>query len=128
MDAELVSYLVMLVIGIALTTVVGTILRRSGQSLLAEVYPPPRAAGLTRLVTVGYFLTALGVLALISTVPVPFPVQGLIQVQITKLGVVLLILGIAYGLTLLVLNRMRDARRQAELDEEFEAAMRRRRP
>jgi uncharacterized membrane protein YdfJ with MMPL/SSD domain len=122
MDTDLVSYLVTLVVGTALTTVVGAILRRSGQSLLEEVYPPARAAGLARLVAVGFYLVALGVLALISTVDVP--VQGLIQVQVTKLGVVLLILGAAYGLTLLVLGRLREARRSAELDAEFQATMR----
>jgi hypothetical protein len=122
MDTDLVSYLVMLVVGTALTTVVGAILRRSGQSLLEEVYPAERAAGLARLVAVGFYLVALGVLALISTVDVP--VQGLIQVQVTKLGVVLLILGAAYGLTLLVLGRLREARRSAELDAEFQATLR----
>jgi uncharacterized membrane protein YdfJ with MMPL/SSD domain len=122
MSTDLVSYLVLLVVGTALTTVVGAILRRSGQALLEEVYPPPRAAGLARLVAVGFYLVALGVLALISTIDVP--VQGLVEELITKLGVVLLILGAAYGLTLVVLGRLREARRQAELDEEFQAAMR----
>jgi len=77
---------------------------------------------LSRLVTVGFLLVALGVLALISTVDVP--VDGMVQLMVTKLGVVLLILGAAYGLTLMVLNRIRDAARRAELDEEFHAAMR----
>ncbi|HEY0575627.1 MAG TPA: hypothetical protein VGD73_16110 [Pseudonocardia sp.] len=122
MDTALASYLVLLLTGTALTAVVGAILRRSGQALLEETYPAPRAAGLSRLVTVGFLLVALGVLALISTVDVP--VDGMVQLMVTKLGVVLLILGAAYGLTLMVLNRIRDAARRAELDEEFHAAMR----
>jgi hypothetical protein len=62
------------------------------------------------------------VLAVISTVDVP--VEGVAQAIVTKLGVVLLILGAVYGITLMVLGRIRDARRVAELDEEFNAAMR----
>jgi len=122
MDTGLVTYLVLLLVGTGVTVLVGAILRRSGQALLDEVYPEPRAAGLARLVTVGFYLVALGVLALISTVDLP--VDGMVQLLVTKLGVVLLILGATYGLTLMVLGRLRDARRRAELDEEFNAAMR----
>jgi uncharacterized membrane protein YdfJ with MMPL/SSD domain len=123
MDTALASYLTVLIAGTALTLAVGVILRRNGQALLEEVYPAPRAAGLSRLVAVGFYLVALGVLALISTVSVP--VDGLLQTVVTKLGVVLLILGAAYGLTLLTLGRIRDARRQAQLDQDFQAAIRR---
>jgi len=122
MDTGLVTYLVLLLVGTGVTALVGAILRRSGQALLDEVYPEPRAAGLARLVTVGFYLVALGVLALISNVDLP--VDGMVQLLVTKLGVVLLVLGAAYGLTLMVLGRLRDARRRAELDEEFNAAMR----
>ncbi|WP_051580030.1 hypothetical protein [Pseudonocardia acaciae] len=120
MNTALVSYLAVLLIGTALTFAVGVILRRNGQALLEEVYPEPRAAGLTRLVAVGFYLVALGVLALISTLGVP--VDGLVQAVVTKLGVVLLMLGAAYGLTLLALGRIRDARRAEALDQEFRAA------
>lgn len=120
MNTALVSYLAVLLIGTALTFAVGVILRRNGQALLEEVYPEPRAAGLTRLVAVGFYLVALGVLALISTLGVP--VDGLVQAVVTKLGVVLLMLGAAYGLTLLALGRIRDARRADQLDQEFRAA------
>jgi len=122
MDTALASYLVLLVAGTGLTVVVGAILRRSGQAMLEEVYPGPRAAGLVRLVTVGFYLVALGVLALISTIDVP--VEGVAQAMVTKLGVVLLILGAVYGITLMALGRIRDNGRAAELDEEFNAAMR----
>ncbi|WP_445189496.1 hypothetical protein ACTXG6_20990 [Pseudonocardia sp. Cha107L01] len=122
MNTALVSYFVLLIAGAGLTVAVGAILRRSGQAMLEEVYPGPRAAGLVRLVVVGFYLVALGVLAVISTVDVP--VEGVAQAIVTKLGVVLLILGAVYGITLMVLGRLRDARRVAELDEEFNAAMR----
>jgi hypothetical protein len=126
MNTALVSYLAVLLSGMALTVLVGVILRRSGQALLEEVYPEPRAAGLTRLVAVGFHLVAFGVLALISTVSVP--VDGAVQTVVTKLGVVLLLLGAAYGLTLLALGRIRDAHQRAQLDQEFHAAIHAGRP
>lgn len=122
MNSELTSYLVLLVAGVTLTALVGVILRRSGQSLLEEVYPAPRAAGITRLVTVGFHLFALGILALISTIDPP--VDGQLQSIVTRLGVILLVLAASYGLTLLVLERIKESQRRAELDEEFTSAMR----
>jgi len=122
MDTALTSYLALLLAGTGLTVVVGAIIRRRGQAILEEVYPAPRAAGLVRLVTVGFYLAALGVLAVISTIDVP--VAGVAQAMVTKLGVVLLILAGVYGLTLMGLGRIRDNGRAAELDEEYNAAMR----
>ncbi|WP_051343125.1 hypothetical protein [Pseudonocardia spinosispora] len=122
MNSELTSYLVLLVAGVTLTALVGVILRRSGQSLLEEVYSAPRAAGITRLVTVGFHLFALGILAIISTIDPP--VDGQLQSIVTRLGVILLVLAASYGLTLVVLDRIKESHRRAELDEEFTSAMR----
>jgi hypothetical protein len=122
MGSNLVSYLVLLVAGTALTVAVGVALRRSGQAMLEEVYPGPRAVGVIRMVEVGFYLVAFGVLALISTVSVP--VEGQVQMVVTKFGVVLLVLGAAHGFTALVLGRIRDAGRRAELDRRLTAAVR----
>jgi hypothetical protein len=122
MDIHLVSYLVVLVAGAALTVTIGTILRHSGQAMLEETHPDQRAQGLTRLVTVGFHLVAFGVLALISTVDIP--VAGVVQAVVTKLGMVLLILGAAYALTLMVLGRIQNARRAVELDQAYSATLR----
>lgn len=120
MNTALASYLAVLLSGTALTLLVGVILRRNGQALVEEAYSESRAAGLTRLVAVGFHLVTLGVLALISTVSVP--VDGVVQTVVTKLGVVLLVLGVAYGFALLALGRIRDARRRARLDQQFHTA------
>lgn len=122
MNSELTSYLVLLVAGVTLTALVGVILRRSGQALLEEVYSASRAAGITRLVTVGFHLFALGILAIISTIDPP--VDGQLQSIVTRLGVILLVLAASYGLTLVVLDRIKESHRRAELDEEFTSAMR----
>lgn len=120
--SDTASYTVLLILGIVLTLIVGAILLRSGQSLLDGEYPPVRAASLVRLVTVGYVLVALGVLAVISTIPLP--IDGALQLMVTKLGVVLLVLGGAYALTLRVFGRLRDAHREEELEEEYHQAVR----
>lgn len=119
---DTVSYTVLLILGILLTLVVGAILLRSGQSLLDGALRPARAASLVRLVTVGFVLVALGVLAVISTIPLP--VEGALQQMVTKLGVILLVLGAAYALTLRVFGRLRDAQREEELEEEYHQAVR----
>jgi hypothetical protein len=122
MNGELVTYLVLLTIGTSLTLLIGVILRRSGQALLEEVYSQPRAVGTIRLVAVGFHLFTLGVLALISTMPVQ--VQGQVQTLVTKLGVVLLVLAGSYALALRVLGGIRDTAHQAEMDLEVAAAIR----
>jgi hypothetical protein len=124
MDASLISYLALLIIGTAVTLVVAAILRRSGQSLLEAVYPAQRAAGVAGLVSVGFLLFSLGVLALISTVSLP--VTGEVQTLVSKLGVILLVLSAAYGLALLALGRIRDTAHADALDEEYTAAIRHR--
>lgn len=120
--SETVSYTILLILGIVLTLIVGAVLLRSGQSLLDGEYPPARAASLVRLVTVGYVLVALGVLAVISTIPLP--IDGALQLMVTKLGVILLVLGGAYALTLRVFGRLRDAQREEDLEEEYHQAVR----
>lgn len=119
---ETASYTILLIMGVVLTLIVGAVLLRSGQSLLDGEYPPARAASLVRLVTVGYVLVALGVLAVISTIPLP--IDGALQLMVTKLGVILLVLGAAYALTLRVFGRLRDAQREEELEEEYHQAVR----
>lgn len=121
-DPALVNYLGTVAGGTVLTILVGLFIRRVGQAMLVQVYSGDRAAGMTRMVTVGFYLVALGLLALISTVTVP--VNGLVQMLVTKFGVVLLILGVLYGLTLLVLGRIRDDHLREELDADYYAAMR----
>ncbi|MFN2494730.1 MAG: hypothetical protein ABR608_02310 [Pseudonocardiaceae bacterium] len=99
-------YLLVLVLGVGAALIVGQVLLRTGQALLEEAFAGQRVANsINRLVAVLFHLGALGVIALISTVDVP--VTGAVQTVVTKLGIVLLILGLAHGLVLLLLTRMR---------------------
>jgi len=108
------AYLAFLILGIALTLLVGQLLIRSGRPYLEEVFGDSKVAGsVTRLLAVLFHLLVLGVLALISTVDVP--VEGSVQAVVTKLGVVLLVLGLAQGATMVLLAKLRERRLAQEL-------------
>lgn len=110
MDSDLAGYLVFVATGTALTLLVGQLLIRSGLVYLEEVFDDRRlASSANRLLAVLFHLVMLGVLALISTIDVP--VDGTPQTVVTKLGVVLLVLGAGHGTTLVGLGRLRDRRR-----------------
>lgn len=111
------TYLTVLFIGIALTVVVGQILIRSGRPFLEDVFREPETArSVTRLLVVLFHLVVLGVIALVATINITLahPIQSIV----VRLGLVLLVVGAAYGGTLLVLTRLRARRRmQMRLDE-----------
>lgn len=114
------TFLTVLLIGIALTIVVGQILVRSGQAILAEVFPRRETAtSVTRLVVVLFHLVVLGVLALVVTID--FTLATPIQTIVVKLGLVLLVLGAAYAATLSLLARLRARRRMQLLVEQNNA-------
>ncbi|MGH3910941.1 MAG: hypothetical protein ACRDRM_08915 [Pseudonocardiaceae bacterium] len=107
------TYLTVLFFGIVLTIVVGQILIRSGRPFLEDVFrEPDTARSVTRLLVVLFHLVVLGVIALVATLDVTFdhPVQTIV----VRLGLVLLVLGVAYAGTLFSLARLR-ARRRVQL-------------
>lgn len=113
MDTSTGGYLAFVVLGIGLVVGVGSTLTRGGRTYLREVFPDQRAAdSVSRLLTVMFYLFALGILGVISTMSVP--VDGVAQTVVTKLGVVLLILGLVFGATMLVLSRIRAQREESE--------------
>ncbi|MHA6797203.1 hypothetical protein ACVGVM_27365 [Pseudonocardia bannensis] len=104
------QYLVFLVIAVGLTVAVGRVLFMSGEPFLEEVFQNKETAhSLNQLLTVLFHLLTLGVLAIISTIDVP--VEGALQTMVTKFGVVLVVVGVAYGVSMLVLLRIRERRR-----------------
>lgn len=120
MGQQLGSYLLVLVLGLVLTVVVGQILLRTGQDYLEEVFGDVRTArSVNRLLGLLFHLVVLGILAIISTVDMP--VDGELQTVVTKLGVILLVLGAAHGGTMLVLARIRARRREQDLADEVTA-------
>jgi hypothetical protein len=108
------AYIAFLIVSTGLTLLVGQLLIRSGRPYLEEVFGDSKVAGsVTRLLAVLFHLLVLGVLAIISTIDVP--VEGEIQAVVTKIGIVLLLLGIAQGGTMIVLSKLRERRLAQEL-------------
>jgi hypothetical protein len=115
------DYLVFVVLGVVLVLLVGQLLVRAGQVYLEEVFPDRRvASSVSRLLAVLFYLFALGLLGIISTMDVP--VEGAAQVVVTKLGVVLVVLGIVYAVAMVVLSRIRSRRREEDEEEAIMAA------
>lgn len=110
------SYLIFLLFGVLLVLIDGQILYRSGLRYLGTAYQAANARSVMHLVVVLFHLVVLGVLALISTIDVEtgLPARDLV----VKLGVVLLTLGIAHGVTMAILKAVRDRRRDEQLLEE----------
>ncbi|SHK81738.1 hypothetical protein SAMN05443637_112172 [Pseudonocardia thermophila] len=110
------QYLTLVFISVVLTVAVGIVLMRAGEPFLLEVFHDRKVTrSLNLLLFVLFLLITLGVLAIISAMRVD--TGNSVQTFIVKLGVVLLTLGVAYGISMLVLLRVRAARRAAEIHE-----------
>ena len=107
-SADTGTYLLIVTIGFVLTIIVGQILMRSGVGFLRDVFDDPDVAqSMTRLLGVGFHLVALGFMALLSTWD-PITVTNTVQLVVTKVGGVLLFLGILHIGTLFALTRVRN--------------------
>ncbi|MFE0020137.1 hypothetical protein [Amycolatopsis sp. NPDC059021] len=101
------GYLTFLLIAVLLVALDGQIIYRSGRRYLENSYGGAGAGiAMARLITVMFHFAVLGVVALISTVPV-FDGPGPTAI-VGRLGIVLLILALAHGVTLSVLAKIRE--------------------
>jgi len=106
------SYVAFLVIGTVLVLIDGQIIYRNGRRFLQQAAPNAPAESLTRLVSVVFHLGTLGVLALLSTIDVP--ADNATEGVVMRLGVVLLVIGVAHWIAVASLSRIRD---REEFDE-----------
>lgn len=110
-------YVTLLVVAIALTFLVGRLLVTAGEPFLQEVFQDTSVTrSVNLLLSVLFHLVTLGVLAVISVVDIAAGQEPL-QTFVVKLGVVLLVLGLAYGISMLVLIRVRERRRVDQVSE-----------
>ncbi len=117
--SDTAEYLTLLVISIVCTVAVGRVLMMSGQPFLKEVFHEERVTtSVNRLLSVLFHLITIGVLTIISVWEVEVGTQ--LQNMIVKLGIVLIVLGVAYGISMLVLIRVRRQRRADEISEEVQ--------
>jgi ABC-type multidrug transport system fused ATPase/permease subunit len=113
-------YITLLVVAIVLTFLVGRLLVTAGEPFLQEVFQERSVTrSVNLLLSVLFHLITLGVLAIITVIDFASDMEPL-QQFVVKLGVVLLILGIAYGISMLVLIRVRERRRAAQISEEVQ--------
>lgn len=114
---DLGYYITLLVVSVALTFLVGRLLVTAGEPFLQEVFRDTKVTrSVNLLLSVLFHLITLGVLAIVSVVNLP--AQNTLQTFVMRLGVVLLILGIAYGISMLVLIRVRERRRADDISEQ----------
>jgi hypothetical protein len=113
------SYLVFLVVGTLLVLIDGQVIYRHGRRFLQQTTPNAPAKSLTTLVSVLFHLGTLGVLALLSTIDLPADNQT--EAVVLRLGVVLIVLGIAHWIAVSALSRIRDREEFEEINSEREA-------
>lgn len=116
MDTVVITYAVYLVVSVALTVWVARTLFRSGGEFLVDVFGGQKelAQATNRLLVVGFYLLNLGYVALALQVTGEIAgARGSIETLSTKIGGVLLVLGVVHFGNLFVLSRIR---RRSRLD------------
>jgi cbb3-type cytochrome oxidase subunit 1 len=112
------QYILLLAVSVVLTFLVGQLLVRAGEPFLFDVF---RNKAVTRsvnlLLSVLFYLITLGVLAIISVLDIGNLENQPLQEFVVRLGIVLLVLGVAYGISMLVLIRIRERRKADEISE-----------
>ncbi|AKJ11218.1 membrane protein [Streptomyces incarnatus] len=110
MDRTVIAYVIYLVVSIALTIWVARTLSRNGRIFLADVLRGNEklADAVNHLLVVGFYLVNLGFVALyLSGDETIEDTRGIFEALSTKLGVVLLVLGVMHLGNVYVLNRIR---------------------
>jgi hypothetical protein len=117
--SDTAEYVTLLVISIVITVAVGRMLAMSGQPFLQEVFDNDKVSrSVNNLLSVLFHLITIGVLTIISVWNIDVGTQ--LQNMVVKLGIVLIVLGIAYGISMLVLIKIRERRRASKISEEVQ--------
>ena len=109
MDLRFVDYLIYIAASIALTVWVGDTLYRNGRPFLVNVFKEDGLAdSVNHLLVVGFYLVNFGAAAiLINTGGAPDNVADMLKQTVTRVGVVLLILGFMHFNNLMILRAIR---------------------
>ncbi|MCD9873497.1 hypothetical protein [Streptomyces guryensis] len=110
MDRTVIAYVIYLLVSIALTIWVARTLSRNGRIFLADVLKGNEklAEAVNHLLVVGFYLVNLGFVALyLSGDETIEDTREIFEALSTKLGVVLLVLGVMHLGNVYVLNRIR---------------------
>ena len=109
MDLRLVDYAVYIVVSALLTIWVGDTLYRNGRPFLVSVFKEDGLAdSVNRLLVVGFYLVNFGAAAiLINTGGEPANGADMLKQTVTRIGVVLLVLGFMHFNNLMILRAIR---------------------
>jgi len=109
MDLRLIDYMLYIVTSVFLTVWVGDTLHRNGRPFLVSVFKEDGLAdSVNRLLVVGFYLVNFGAAAiLINTGGTPENVADMLKQTVTRIGVVLLVLGFMHFNNLLLLRTIR---------------------
>ena len=110
MNAPVLSYIVYLLITIALTVWVARTLHKNGRIFLVDSFHGNEglADSVNHLLVVGFYLINIGYVTLMLRLGgVPANTQELFEILSTKVGRVLLILGAMHFLNLIIFSSMR---------------------
>ena len=109
MDYRLIDYVTYIVTSAFLTIWVGDTLYRNGRPFLVSVFKEDGLAdSVNRLLVVGFYLVNFGAAAiLINTGGAPDNVADMLKQTVTRVGVVLLILGFMHFNNLMILRAIR---------------------
>jgi hypothetical protein len=110
MNPTVVTYLVYIVVSVALTIWVARTLFKNGRIFLVDVFHgnEPLADSVNHLLVVGFYLINLGYVSLALTMGYEiFTAREAIEALSWKLGFVLLVLGGMHFFNLFILSRMR---------------------
>jgi len=108
-DLRLIDYFIYIGASVLLTVWVGRTLHRNGRPFLVSVFKEDGLAdSVNRLLVVGFYLINFGAAAiLINTGGAPPSVADMLKQTVTRIGVVLLVLGFMHFNNLLILRTIR---------------------
>ena len=117
MNLQLIDYFIYICASVLLTIWVGDTLHRNGRPFLVSVFKEDGLAdSVNRLLVIGFYLVNFGAAAiLINTGGAPATVADMLKQTVTRVGVVLLVLGFMHFDNLLVLHIIRRPLRQKPL-------------
>jgi TRAP-type C4-dicarboxylate transport system permease large subunit len=104
------TYLTYLVISVALTVWVARTLHKHGRIFLVDSFQgnEPLADSINHLLVVGFYLINIGYVSMaLKYGDKPQDLAGLLEELSTKVGIVLLVLGVMHFFNLLVFSKMR---------------------
>ena len=110
MDTVVTTYIVYLVITIALTVWVGRTLYRNGAIFLVDVFGGNKdlASAVNHLLVVGFYLINLGYVTLMLRISnPPDSAQTSVEALSVKVGSVLIVLGLMHLANIYIFNRLR---------------------